>query len=347
MKDNKIPERKAQHIDIVLQKNVQGRGVTTGLETYRFIHHALPELDFQEIDTSTTFLSKNLQTPFLVSSMTGGTDISSSINRNLAMAAEEKGWGFALGSSRAALESPKTAYTFQVRKYAPSIPIIANLGAVQLNYGYGVEECKKILEITEADALVLHLNSLQEVFQNEGNVNFKNLIQKIEKICRELNAPVGIKEVGWGINGSLSKRLMDLGVAFIDVAGAGGTSWSQVEKYRSIDPVKKLVADAFIDWGIPTADCILDSRINGYEGVLVASGGIQTGVDAAKAIALGANMVGFGRTILKDALNSKETLITAFERIELELKIAMFGAGAGTIQELTTNSRLKKQPSHQ
>lgn len=334
IENKEIEKRKSQHIAICLEEDVEGRNITTGLEKYRLVHQALPEINFSEINTETNFLSKQVKTPFLISSMTGGTQKALTINRNLAQAAEEQGWALALGSTRSALESRETAITFQMRKYAPSIPIIANLGAVQLNYGYGVEECRRILELTEADALVLHLNSLQEVIQNEGDTNFKGLIQKIEKLCNALDSPIGIKEVGFGINGQLARHLKESGISFIDVAGAGGTSWTQVEKYRSQDLLKTLAADAFQDWGIPTAECITDCRSNGYKETLIASGGIKTGVEAAKSIALGADMVGYGRSILEAAVSSKEQLVTVFKRMELELKISMFGVGAKTIEEL-------------
>src|SRR5699024_239611 len=177
------------------------------------------------------------------------------INIHLATASEEKGWAFALGSTRALLESDKHEQSFLVRKYAKTVPLIANLGAVQLNYGYGVEQCERLVAKTEADSLVLHLNSLQEVVQDEGDVNFENLLPKIEQICRKLSVPVGVKEVGFGIDGTVAEKLYNAGIHFIDVAGAGGTSWSQVEKLRTEDPLRKAAAEAFNNWGIPTKDC--------------------------------------------------------------------------------------------
>ncbi|GER67912.1 isopentenyl-diphosphate delta-isomerase [Weizmannia acidilactici] len=342
MADSSISKRKAEHIRVVLEENVAGKETTTGFEKYRFEHQALPELDFSEISTETAFLGKQLKAPFLISSMTGGTAQARSINRNLAAAAEERGWVFALGSTRAALESPEQAYTFQVRDVAPNIPVLANLGAVQLNYGYGVDECRRIIELTGADALILHFNSLQEVFQQGGNTNFKDLLVKIGEICSKLEVPVGAKEVGWGINGRLADKLFSIGVSFVDVAGAGGTSWSQVEKYLTSDPLKKAAAEAFADWGIPTAECITGARSLGVEGTLVASGGMKNGVDAAKAIALGADLAGFGRKLLHDAVNSVDALLRTFEQTELELKIAMFGIGAKDLNALKHTSFLRK-----
>lgn len=341
MENRGIEERKSQHIAICLEENVEGSNISTGLEKYRFIHQALPEIDFEDIQLKQSFLEKEVRTPFLISSMTGGTQEAFQINKNLAEAAEEQGWSLALGSTRSALESKETARTFQVRKYAPSIPIIANLGAVQLNYGYGIEECKQIIELTEADALVLHLNSLQEVIQNEGDTNFKGLLNKIGAICQHTSIPIGVKEVGFGIHGNLANKLVEIGVSFIDVAGAGGTSWTQVEKYRSQDPMKALVANAFENWGIPTADCILDCRMKGYTGSLIASGGLKNGVDAAKAIALGADMVGIGRSLLRDASQSVESLHFTLKRVELELKTAMFGVGAQDLNNLKNKDLLQ------
>ena len=338
-----INQRKSEHIQITLNENVTGDTITTGFEKVRFIHNALPEIDFRELAIDTTFLGHKCKTPFLISSMTGGAAFAETINRNLAEAAEERGWGLALGSTRALIESAEHRASFQVRKYAPSIPIIANLGAVQLNYGFGVDECLRIIDMTEADALVLHLNSIQEVIQPEGDTNFKNLLGKIEWLCNELEVPVGVKEVGWGIDGATAKKLCDAGVSFIDVAGAGGTSWSQVEKFRSTSPVKRIAAEAFSDWGIPTVECITSVRAQIDKQPIIASGGMHTGLDAAKAIALGADMVGFGRSILKEATQSANDVLEVMETRELELRLAMFGIGAASLEELKKTDRVSYQ----
>lgn len=335
--------RKSEHIDIALEKDVAASGITTHFEQYRFLHNALPEIDFSEITLATQFLGKPLQAPFLISSMTGGTERAWAINKTLAAVAEEKGWAMGLGSVRAAIEHPDTAYTFYVRKHAPTIPILANLGAVQFNYGYGIDQCRQVVELTEADALILHFNTMQEVFQPEGDTNFKNLLLKIESVCRKLEVPVGVKEVGWGISGELARKLVDVGVSFIDVAGAGGTSWSQVEKFRTQDIMRREAAESFADWGIPTADCIRDVRLHAPECTLVGSGGIQNGVDGAKAIALGSDLVGFGRSLLAPAANSSaDELRYLLDRIELECKIAMFGIGTPSIADLKGTERLQK-----
>lgn len=340
---NSIEQRKSDHIQITLNEKVTGNAISTGLESFSFIHNALPEIAFDEITTETTFLGFECKTPFLISSMTGGTALAETINRNLAMAAEERGWALALGSTRALLDSDGHAASFLMRKYAPSVPIIANLGAVQFNYGYSVEECRRIIEITEADMLVLHLNSIQEVIQEKGDTNFKGLLKKIEQLCSVLEVPVGVKEVGWGIDGQTAEKLSEVGVAFIDVAGAGGTSWSQVEKFRAKDPIRRVAAEAFSEWGIPTAESI--RLVRGVIGnrPLIASGGMHTGLEGAKAIALGADLVGFGRSILKEATQSTEDVLEVMKIREMELRMAMFGIGAQTIQDLKDTPRLKER----
>lgn len=342
MMAHSIERRKSEHIEISLQEKVTGESITTGLEAYRFMHNALPEIDFEEISLETEFLNTSCNTPFLISSMTGGTAFAEMINRNLATAAEEKGWILALGSTRALLDSGGHRESFFMREYAPNVPIIANLGAVQLNYGYSLAECQKIIEMTDANMLVLHLNSIQEVIQKNGDTNFQGLLRKIEQLCRALEVPVGVKEVGWGIDGGVARKLIDAGVAFIDVAGAGGTSWSQVEKYRSDEKIKQVAAEAFNSWGIPTTESVQLVRNECAQIPLIASGGIQTGVDAAKTLALGADFVGIGRSILQAATESVEAVIENMSIREMELQMAMFGIGATTIDALQQTTRLKK-----
>ncbi|MGM7702543.1 type 2 isopentenyl-diphosphate Delta-isomerase [Pseudalkalibacillus sp. Hm43] len=340
--ENRTSKRKSEHIDIVLNEEVTAKSVTTGFDDFQFRHLALPEIDFSEIGLETEFLSKPLKTPFLISSMTGGTEVAWKINRTLAAVAEERGWAMGTGSIRSAIENEETAYTFNVREYAPTIPIIANLGAVQFNYGYGIDQCRKAVELAEADALVLHLNSLQEIFQPEGDTNFKGLLPKIEQVCKELDVPVGIKEVGWGISSELAKEMYDIGISFVDVAGAGGTTWSQVEKYRNkTDSMKRRAAETFREWGIPTTRCIREISARVPECTLIGSGGLRNGLDAAKAIALGADAVGFGRSVLQSAVESEELLSEVLEQIELECKIAMFGIGVKSVNELKNTDRLE------
>jgi isopentenyl-diphosphate delta-isomerase len=247
----------------------------------------------------------------------------------------------ALGSGRAALERPEAAASFQVRDAAPTVPLLANLGAVQLGRGYGADECRRLLDATDADALVLHLNGLQEVFQPEGDTDFGGLLRRIERLCRESEKPVGVKEVGWGLDRETVARLIEAGVAFVDVAGAGGTSWSQVEKRRAqADAVRRQAAEAFADWGIPTADCIVEARQASPSAFLIGSGGLAGGLDAAKALALGADLAGFGRSLLASAVDSVEKLDERFAVVEFELRAAMFGIGAADLQALRSTNRL-------
>jgi isopentenyl-diphosphate delta-isomerase len=337
---SEMESRKREHIEICLNEDVNHKGEGTGFERFRFSHNALPEVDFAKINISTEFVGRPLQAPLMISSMTGGTEEASRINFRLAEIAEQRGWAMGLGSMRTAIEFPHTASSFKVRHVAPTIPLIANLGAVQLNYGFGIKECRDSMEMTGADALVLHLNGMQELFQSGGNVNFSGLFRAIELLCKEADFPIGVKEVGWGIDGETAMRLTSIGVAFVDVAGAGGTSWSQVEKHRSSDPIRAAAADAFADWGIPTADCVSAVRSALPDAYLIASGGIVNGVNAAKSLALGANLASIGRALLAPALQSAETLNEMFERVEFELRAAMFGIGCENVSQLRQTDRL-------
>jgi len=335
-----INVRKTEHIRICLEEDVDFVNKSNGLEGIEFIHNALPEINFNDITLATNFLDKTLRAPFLISSMTGGSKLAGSINQHLAEAAENRGWAVALGSTRALLEGDAHKESFLIRKFAPTVPLIANIGAVQFNYGYGLEECQQIVDLTEADALVMHLNSLQEVVQDGGDLNFKDLLPKIEHIAKNLSVPVGVKEVGFGIDGTVAKKLHQAGVTYIEVSGAGGTSWSQVERLRSEDPVRKAAAEAFNGWGIPTKDCVMSVREELPDVPLVASGGMNTGLDAAKAITIGADMVGFAKRLLHAATESTEAVMYTMEQIELELKMAMFGIGVQSIGALQHTKRV-------
>jgi len=327
-------QRKADHIRINLSENVAFPRTSTGLECYRLVHCALPELDLQDVDTSVTLLGKQLDAPLLISSMTGGTPEALSINRRLAEAAQAAHVAMGLGSLRAAIEDPSLAYTFQVRDVAPDILLLANLGAVQLNYGYGADECRRAVEIAEADGLILHLNPLQEALQPEGNTRFGGLLTRIEMVCRTLEMPVIVKEVGWGIPGAVARRLVDAGVAAIEVAGAGGTSWSQVEMHRTSNAQARRVAEAFADWGIPTAESVRQVRQAAPELPIVASGGIRDGIAVATALALGAHACGLAAPFLRAESGSQEGPSELIETLVAQLRIAMFAAGAADVAAL-------------
>jgi isopentenyl-diphosphate delta-isomerase len=328
-----ITERKDDHIRINLERDVRS-GLTTGLEKFRFIHEALPESDLDEIDTSLSLFKKKLQAPILISSMTGGTQDAGVINLRLAEAAQACGIAMGVGSQRAALEHPEQAISFQVRRAAPDILLFANIGAVQLNYGYGMDECQRAVEMIGADALYLHLNPLQEAVQAGGDTNWKGLAGKIEKICKKLEVPVIAKEVGWGISEKSARRLADCGVAAIDVAGAGGTSWSQVEMHRAPDEFLRNLAASFVGWGIPTAESIQNVRRAVPNMCIFASGGIRDGLDIAKSIALGASLGGAAGPFLKAAAISGENIIETLKLTNRQLKISMFAAGLSNLNDL-------------
>jgi isopentenyl-diphosphate delta-isomerase len=329
-----LVQRKQDHLRIVTEEVVSARGVTTGLERHRLVHHALPELDLEKIDTSTRFLGHSLRAPFLISGMTGGVAHGARINRRLAEAAQAVGCAMGVGSQRVALENPSLAPTFRVRNVAPDIFLFANLGAVQLNYGYGPDHCRRAVDMIAANALVLHLNPLQEALQVGGNTNWSGLLRQIETVCAALEAPVIVKEVGWGISAEVARQLVNAGVAAIDVGGAGGTSWSEVERHRAPTDRLRRVAGAFAAWGIPTADSVAMVRSVAPNVPLIASGGLRTGVEAATAIALGADLVGFAAPLLRAAAASETGAQEMLLELVDELRVSMFCCGAGDVTQL-------------
>jgi isopentenyl-diphosphate delta-isomerase len=334
--DELTRDRKAEHIRLALDRGMQVE--RHFFDDWVFEHDALPEIDAAEIDTSVTFLGKPLAAPLLISCMTGGTEIAGRINRNLAAAAERCGIALGVGSQRKALEDPAQAETFRVRPAAPTIPLLANLGAVQLNYGFGLEECRAAVEMIEADALVLHLNGLQEAIQPEGQTNFKNLLPQMGAVARELPVPVIAKEVGSGISAATGRALAAEGITLVDTAGVGGTSWARIEARRAGDVE---IGEMFADWGIPTPESI--RQLAAVEGLtVIGTGGLRSGVDAAKALALGADLTGMAYPFLEAATESPQRVVTIIERIVRELKIAMFCVGARTIGELKTVKLTKR-----
>lgn len=328
-----VARRKADHIRINLEEDVAS-DLTTGLERLRFQHNALPELDLERLQTRTTFLGKPLASPLLISSMTGGTPAAEKINRALAEAAQETGVAMGLGSVRAALEDPSLVRTFQVRQVAPDILLLSNLGAVQLNYGVSPDDCRRAVEMVQADALILHLNALQEALQPEGDTRFSGLLPKIESVCRNLPVPVVAKEVGWGISGEVASRLVDAGVAAIDVAGAGGTSWSQVEMHRATSEGAARLAAAFVGWGLPTVEALRQVRAALPHIPLVASGGLRSGTEVAKCLALGADLAGMAGPFLRAAAESPEAVATEIRHTVAELRVVMFAVGAADVSAL-------------
>ncbi len=334
--------RKLEHLRINLEEDVQFYEVNTGLANYRFVHNALPEVDLAAVDTSLYLFAKPLRAPLLVSSMTGGAAEAERINLNLAAAAQACGIAMGLGSQRAAIADPALARTYRVRKVAPDILLFANLGAIQLNYGYGVDECRRAVAMVEADALVLHLNPIQEAVQNQGNTNWAGLLAKIEHVCRTLEVPVIVKEVGFGISEHVARQLVGAGVAAIDVAGAGGTSWAAVEARRAPTPEQRQLAETFWDWGIPTAESLTQVRRAAPNLVLFASGGIRSGLEVAKCIALGATLVGLASPLLKLANISAEAATDGIRALVNQLRVAMFGIGAVNLDALRDTPLLQK-----
>lgn len=321
-------DRKADHIRLALDEKMQlGRSY---FDDWRLGHAALPEIDRADIDVSTTFLGKRLAAPLLISCMTGGTETAARINRNLARAAEAAGIAVGVGSQRRALEDAATASTFQMRAEAPTTVLLANLGAVQLNYGFGLDECRRAVEMIGADALVLHLNPLQEAIQPEGQCDFSGLLDKMGEIAARLGVPVIAKEVGNGISGALAAALAERGITIVDTAGLGGTSWSRIEAARAGDAE---IGEVFAGWGIPTPESIRQcSRVPGL--TVIGSGGVRNGLDVARAIALGADLAGMAFPLLAAATRSPEDVEAKIARTVEELEIAMFCTGVRTVAEL-------------
>lgn len=336
-----LGERKSDHIRINIEEDVRS-GLTTGLERYHFNHRALPEIDLQNVDLQVSIFGKTLAAPILISSMTGGTAEAGAINRTLARAAEAAGIAMGLGSQRAAIEHPDLVETFQVRQDAPNLLLFANLGAVQLNYGYTVDHCRRAVDMAEADALVLHLNPLQEAVQPEGDTNWAGLLSKIEAVCRQVGVPVIAKEVGWGFSVEDARLLLDAGVAAIDVAGAGGTSWSQVEMHRAQNESQARLAAAFLNWGIPTSEAIRNVRRVAADALVIASGGLRTGMDIAKCIALGAVLGGMAGPFLKAAVQSEDALVQTIAEIRREIQVTMFTAGIPDIPTLQKTTLIER-----
>lgn len=334
--------RKADHLRICLEEDVQFRQLTNGLERYRFTHCCLPELDFSDIDLNVTFLGKKLGVPLLISSMTGGTEQAKLINYRLAKVAQNHRLAMGVGSQRVAVENPNVAHTFAIRSLAPDALLFANLGAVQLNYTYGLEQCLRVVEILEADALILHFNPLQECIQPRGDTNFKGLLDKIHNLCNLISVPVIAKEVGNGISANMAKKLIEAGVSAIDVAGAGGTSWAKVESERAENSLQRKLGKTFADWGLPTAECIVQIR-NQYPTIpLIASGGLRDGMEVAKAIALGADLAGLAFPFLQAAAQSPQAVEELVELLIAEIKTVLFCTGNANLVQLQKSEALQR-----
>lgn len=336
---SEILRRKLSHIEKCISDKEADRK-SSGFDAIRLIHRALPETDFDSVDTSVRFLGKKLSFPFMISSITGGSNPEIiRINRNLAMAAEKCGVAMSVGSQRIMFSDKDAEESFRLREYAPSVPLIGNLGAVQLNYGFGIGECIKAVETMDGDALFLHLNPLQETIQKNGNRNFEDLCGKIRKIRAELPVPLMIKETGCGLSSRDFALLRDCGIRYIDVSGRGGTSWSRVEYMCSED------ADSpglmFQDWGLTAAESLAQAGEYRKDLFLIAGGGIRSGTDIAKAMVLGAEMGAAALPFLEAAMKSAEEVVKIIERLHIQFRIAMFLLGAKKVSELVGNSDLR------
>ncbi|RAK52498.1 type 2 isopentenyl-diphosphate Delta-isomerase [Phenylobacterium deserti] len=328
-----ILRRKDEHLDIALKQGVGG--VNSSFDSVALEHCALPELDLDQVDLSTEFLGRRLALPFLISSMTGGPQRGASINAHLAEAAEALQIPMAVGSQRVAIEGEAAGgIDSNLRRLAPTTPIWANLGAAQLVLGYGVDEARRAVEMIGADALIIHLNPLQEAVQPAGDRTWTGVLNAIQTLASGLGRPIIIKEVGYGVSAQVAGRLRDAGVAAIDVAGAGGTAWAAIEAERAPTQADKAVAEAFTGWGIPTPLALLQVRSAYPDLPLIGSGGIRHGVDAAKAIRLGADLVGQAGGVLAAALVSPDAVMQHFEILAQQLRIACFCTGSANLQAL-------------
>jgi len=318
--------RKSRHLDIALEDDVASH-LDAGFSGVRLHHEALPECALEDIDLSAKVFGHDLRAPILISSMTGGTERARAINHNLAIAAERAGVILALGSQRAALEDPSLLATYRVRDVAPKVVLFANLGAVQFNYGVTIDDARHVVESIAADALYLHLNPLQEALQPSGDTNFRSILPRIATLCRTLGVPVIAKSVGSGISVRTAARLLDAGVAAIDVAGAGGTSWARVEGKRSGDSRREELAETFAGWGYPTIEATAALRKAFPHATVFASGGVRTGVDIAKALAVGASIAGAGLPFLGPATKSADAVSETLDLMIAGLRIALFASG--------------------
>lgn len=323
MPKRQTESRKKDHVELVLKKGAQYEK-SAGFERLDFIHNALPEISLESVDLSTVFFSKRIAYPILINAMTGGYGDAAKINKSLASAAQKHNIAFALGSQRAMIEHPELTKTYRVRDFAPNIPLLANIGAFQLKK-YSSQQIESLVQSVEADALAVHLNALQEAIQPEGDTDFSGVLAAIQKACERLSVPVLVKETGTGMSQDVALKLKAAGVKYIDVAGAGGTSWSKVEYLRSEG------VPGFEEWGIPTAESIIQCR-----GVLpmIASGGIRTGIDGAKAITLGADMCGAAYPFLKALEGGDASLDRFIGTFKKQMRICAYLTGSRTLADL-------------
>ncbi len=336
-------DRKDSHLQICLEEGIEFYSPTaSGFASFRFEHDALPEINKSEIDLSVTLFGKKLDAPLFIGAMTGGTEHAALINRRLAEAAAFCQVGMSLGSQRKMLESPITRASFDVKKHAPTLPLlVGNIGAVQLNYGATAQQIAILIESIQCDAFNFHLNPLQESIQPEGDTNFSGLMNKLSELIPNLKIPVIIKEVGSGISRATARKIKTLPVAGIETAGVGGTSWSKIESLRANNTIQKSTGEMFARWGTPTPESIIICRDECPDLTVLASGGLRSGIEVAKALALGADAAGMALPFLKAAEQSTEAVVEAIEKVLEELRVVMFLTGSANVSELKSKTLLK------
>ena len=339
--------RKDHHLRVCLDEDVDFVGVSNGFERYRFDHDALPEIDKKDIQTGTILFGKPLSAPLVIGAMTGGSARAGELNRILAQAAESTGIGFALGSQRAMVENLDLAESYNVRHLAPSTLLLGNIGAVQLNYGVTLSHLLALIERTGIDVMAFHLNPLQEAIQPEGDTNFRGLMDKLAQIAPALGIPVLLKEIGAGISETTARKIQTLPITGLEVAGVGGTSWARVEAFRSADQIQKETGENLASWGIPTAESLVTCKKILPETTLICSGGMRSGLEAAKAIALGADAVAMAIPFLRAAQHGVDAVVTRIEQVIEELRTVMFVTGCEQINELRTKAILRKLDTSQ
>jgi isopentenyl-diphosphate Delta-isomerase len=322
--------RKRRHIDVCLSEAVDYQTVTTGLERYRLPYNALTQTNLGRVDLATDFLGARLRAPVLIGSMTGGAELSGTINRNLAAAAQQLGVGMMLGSQRIMLDNGSASTSFSVRDVAPDVLLIGNIGLAQLDEPM-VPDLVKALDHVGANALAVHTNPLQEAMQHEGDTDFSGSVSRLRDIAGSIGYPVILKEVGHGIGAAAAAELVDCPIAAVDVAGAGGTSWARVEQYVRYGEIRY---PALAEWGIPTAEALREVRHTLPDVSIVASGGIRTGMDAAKVLAMGADAVAVARPLLAPAIESPAAVVDWLQRFIDELLICLHGCGAANLAAL-------------